>query len=121
MSNFAGSLRAACALLPVENKTLITACLSVCQMNAEPGTVKKWKVADISRVVADGVEVDVRRLANEFVRPDGEPVQLVLEFLEDPMAQRKANARRTARRSHGLRPAGASEASHSARSCLGML
>ena len=76
-------------------------CLSVCQMNAEPGTVKKWKLDDISRVVADGVEFDVRRLTKDFARDDGEPVQLVLEFREDPMAQRKADARRTARRSHG--------------------
>ena len=60
-------------------------------MNAEPGTVKKWKVADISRVVADGVVVEIGRLANEFVRADGEPVQLVLE-LED-LSARKPNAR----------------------------
>ena len=81
---------AACHTAAISNEDL-THCLPVCQMNAEPGTVKKWKVADISRVVADGVVVEIGRLANEFVRADGEPVQLVLE-LED-LSARKPNAR----------------------------
>ena len=59
--------------------------------------MRKWKLADISRVVVDGEEVDIKRRANEFVREDGQPVQLVLEFREDLLP---ANARRTARRSH---------------------
>ena len=66
-------------------------------MNSEPGAVRKWKLADISRVVVDGEEVDIKRRANEFVREDGQPVQLVLEFREDLLS---ANARQTARRSH---------------------
>ena len=68
---------------------------SRCQMNSEPGAVRKWKLADVSRVVVDGVEVDIKRVANEFVRDDGQPVQLVLEFREEQTAQRKANARRS--------------------------
>ena len=52
---------------------------------------------DVSRVVVDGVEVDIKRVANEFVRDDGQPVQLELGFREEQTAQRKANARR----SHG--------------------
>ena len=87
-------------------------------MNSEPGAVRKWKLADISRVVVDGEEVDVKQRANEFVREDGQPVQLVLEFREDLLP---ANARRTARRSRALRPAGAAKAaSPSPRSSLGL-
>ena len=57
--------------------------------------MRKWKLADVSRVVVDGVEVDIKRVANEFVRDDGQPVQLELEFREEQTAQRKANARRS--------------------------
>ena len=64
-------------------------------MNSEPGAVRKWKLADVNRVVVDGVEVDIKRVANEFVREDGQPVQLELEFREEQTAQRKANARRS--------------------------
>ena len=64
-------------------------------MNSEPGAVRKWKLDDVSRVVVDGVEVDIKRVANEFVREDGQPVQLELEFHEEQTAQRKANARRS--------------------------
>ena len=86
---------AQCLPLPFQHAHL--AWPSGCQMNSEPGAVRKWKLADISRVLVDGVEVDIKRRANEFVREDGQPVQLVLEFREDLLS---ANARQTARRSH---------------------
>ena len=88
-------MRAQCLPLPFQHAHLVWP--PGCQMNSEPGAVRKWKLADISRVVVDGEEVDIKRRANEFVREDGQPVQLVLEFREDLLP---ANARQTARRSH---------------------
>ena len=75
------------------------------QMNAEPGTVKKWGLADIGRVIVDGEETSFRRLAKEFARMDGEAVQLVIEFSEDPN-QRRTNAHQNAVPPEYLGPSG---------------